>query len=360
MRNPPPNSVFNLGNWAGEGLSQYFDHYLLHYRELELFQRENTLRSVMRIQNLNQLFRKVSVACLLNDVTQIVPASVQQSQLKMLSPEAFEKIFGSQQLNYRIPNTLIGKNEISEENLRHMSPAFIFPSGDGMERLLSEVAPLIKIGKVFVSPDRILVAQSSRPHPKGPQNKMWVGLSVSDQELGATWTVADEIPRAFTPMVSDVGSIEIADDIATITVPYLTGLDFATFAQILSDEGDHLISFRGGMKKLLTEARSQSKDIDEISQDIIRPAVEKIDRRMRQIASSRNGRLAGWAIASASITLSATLTYGLTAGVLAFGTSGFAAKELADWKDKRDAEAESDFYLLWRLGGAKRRHPTYR
>jgi hypothetical protein len=303
-----PNSIFYLGNWAAEGSRQYYEHYFENYRDLELFQRESgTVRSTIMLHSRDQLFRKVTVSCLLNDITQIMPRFT-EGQVQIPTPEQFERYFGSREFKFCIPTRLIEKYDISPVHIGQTSPGFVLPSGEAVDWLLAQISPLIKIGRVFIAPDRILITKSAQPHPNGPQNNMWIAMSVTDEDFGPAWSVHDERASAFTPIVSDVGRLPNETEIASIAMPYLTGLDFKAFSQVLADEADRLLSFRAGVKKLLSAARSEQKNSAEIVSDVIRPEIEKIQRRMDQLSSSRNMRLAGWAVGAITLTLSTAMS----------------------------------------------------
>jgi hypothetical protein len=139
----------------------------------------------------------------------------------------------------------------------------------------------------------------------------------------------------------------------SMRLPYIDGLSFSDLAKLLDDEEPYLGLLRAGVRQALLAAYKESKDSSTIFNDVIRPAVEKIQMRFRTVESVYKRKIRTIQFCTTALTLAslASGAPGKEAVAALAGTTGLLAlaKEAADREAANSALRELPFYLLWRV-----------
>jgi hypothetical protein len=229
-------------------------------------------------------------------------------------------------------------------------PAFHFSDDANLPNFLSELGALAESGRLMVRPFRRVIAPTTN---LGPDGKELPYIFTADPNLpGQTLVFQDTRPQNAIPLKAGVRNPAEEDQVVTITLPYLKGVPMGVLNSILDDEHEYIAEFRRSLKEVLKDIPAEPGRAEEILNDKVRPATEKVARRFKTIATAHQPRIAG----AAALTVSAALGMLNQGGILTiftalFGGAGFAAyKEFSELvKAKREAK-EMPFYLLWRIG----------
>ena len=139
----------------------------------------------------------------------------------------------------------------------------------------------------------------------------------------------------------------------SFTLPYLEGLSFEQLSEILDAENDSLAEFRKSVRDMLVAVRKELSKFNDILNDMVHPATDKIERKFRSITNIHRLKVAGVTVGTVTLGLAALTSVGIGAALASVsGVSGLGliTKEYADHlKEKADLK-EMPFYLLWRLG----------
>jgi hypothetical protein len=223
--------------------------------------------------------------------------------------------------------------------------------GDKETKILTDLAPLISRGHVIVTPNRGLIYLDEAGQDGSP-NK-WQMLDIEATSPFDHWYIGEE-PRLI-PMIS--GSNDGANQerkLATVIVPFIQGIPSEDLAKILDDERDVLDESRAAMRQLVSQ--SASDNTKSIVLDLIKPSINKIERRYKKIASMSRLKMAGAVVSAVSLSLISYHLGGLTASALAlFGAGGASAvgKNILTGIDEIASFKNEPVYLLWRI---TRRH----
>jgi hypothetical protein len=141
--------------------------------------------------------------------------------------------------------------------------------------------------------------------------------------------------------------------LATLVLPYLSGVPLGLLSRILDDESHYLADLRVALKDILNDIPADPERTQEVLNDRVRPATDKVERRFRTLASSHGVKIAGAAFTTVVLTLTALTGQGILAALGAFfGAS--ALKEVSEYVKAREETREMPLYLLWRIGKASR------
>lgn len=285
----------DLGNWAGEGADPYFKYYLGNLPEIDnSIQKRESPQAIIRTQLdtgiETGLLDRIRISCLFNNLTQVVVPSAKELNISIPSPEAWAQMYNSKELVVQIPSGYIEHLDLEPTALNEICPGFIIANTPEMEALLLQLQPLIRTKTLCVSPERAFMVRTNSSVPGRPNNRTWHMMRVEDDCRGGPWRIASDFASSPNPVIAEDAPI-VTDEIVAITLPYIQKVPMDTFASILMDEADKLVTFRAGMRQLLDSAKRDKKSVNEIKSDVIEPSIEKIARRMKQIKENRNVKL---------------------------------------------------------------------
>jgi hypothetical protein len=240
-------------------------------------------------------------------------------------------------------------------------PGYVCRNDAPLKDFLRQVEPLAKAGRLMVRAMPMVMGLQKTPEG------MWVKREGQIQPVGRMWGVIPVDPSSPAEHWLDIevkekqGAIPLKDGkpdtkleakMCSFTLPYIEGLSFAQLARILDAEGDCLAEFRSSLRNVISEVYEDSSKATDITNDIVRPAVDKIERRFKAISNIHRMRLTGAYMSTAVLSLLALTNTGISAALASFlGASGLGviAKEHSDKLKEKAELKEMPFYLLWRL-----------
>ena len=217
--------------------------------------------------------------------------------------------------------------------------------GFASERFLHDISPLIERGRLMLRPKRVV---------NSPQTNR--SIAINRRTPSGLWLpdtiVTDDDPNELEFNGSDT---IIAEQKMAVALPYIRNLSLLHLSQILDDEQDLLAEFRQQIADAIRQC--DSGNITDIENDIVRPAVERVNRKFKQIISMHSLKIGGAALGSTAITLLSFADAGVAASigrVLGPAGLGLVAKEISSLVESRAKLREMPHYLLWRIGKATR------
>ncbi|MBY0230640.1 MAG: hypothetical protein K2W96_15245 [Gemmataceae bacterium] len=232
-------------------------------------------------------------------------------------------------------------------------PGFRSCQDEGATRLGEELAPLVESGRLMIRPHPVVVAHTTIVNDKGGSDLRM--LDVDPNLPGDTWVFRDSRSQHAVPMGDvreDEGRMLM---MASVLLPYLTGVSYADLAKILDDEEHHLAELRASVKDLVKGAAADPRAAHGLIEDKVRPATDKVERRFRSICGMHALRIGGAAVATVAGSLAALLLgpgAAVAAGALAGGTA-LVTREWGEYMKANSDLRDMPYYLLWRLGRAR-------
>jgi hypothetical protein len=249
------------------------------------------------------------------------------------------------------------------EDNKSIGAGFIYPDHDEAQRFLREVEPLAQSGRLMFQPHPVAVTFRPMPDeiksiPKKEGSLLGVVHPVETDFSGEGWCIVDgKGIQSSIPLKIDAPKENHEEKLASVMIPFIEGMSFVQLAEIIEGEEDCLAEFRSSIKKLLAEVQAEPNQSNDIVNDIVRPATDKIERRFKAITKIRTVKTAGAILSTAALGLVAYTSTGFLASIasmLGAGGLGLIAKEQADYLQEKAELKELPFYLLWRLGRVKR------
>jgi hypothetical protein len=299
--------------------------------------------------------QELLVSLVLSDVTTIDTVGGGQ-QFQIILDETRGKI--------TVPNAILSKIAARKDG----TPKFaclgrIVRNDPEIISFLDEVEPLVNTGRILVRPYPLALFLSNELDLSGQH--IVEGKRIEPNLPCDAWQVMDSLDSIMDgksqitrPIRTGRGDGRLERTRATLSLPFLEGISLENLAKILNDEQPYLAELRAGVRKLLTEAAKQdSNEIDALN-DLVRPAVERVNRRFKEIESSYHKKIVGFTIGVATMSLAALTTAGLSAaisGVFGVGSFGLLMKEYADKGRSMSELREHPAYLLWRIRKANQK-----
>lgn len=270
------------------------------------------------------------------------------------------ELFGSHEPTRALPKVVALPPEVLEQ-LEHregkpiVGAGYFRSVGKEIDDFLRQVEALAQSGRLMIRPVPIVIGFEKEPHDDG--GKVMRAMPVEPNSPADAWfsTGTTHMPDSLALKEGETDP-RLESEIGSFMIPYLDGLSFERLSAILDDEEDALAGFRSSVRTMLAEVRGDPSKSNDILNDIVRPATEKVGRRFNSIAAIHGFKVAGVTVSTAALSLLALTTSGVgaaLASVLGAGGLGLITKEVSDYlKEKADLR-EMPFYMLWRLGKAQ-------
>jgi hypothetical protein len=293
----------------------------------------------------------IRVAVVLSDFTSIYLDS--HTDMSLTVPTA--RTPGWSDIVVRLPQALFQSGALLEKidyegDLPAIRPAYAFPTDVGLAGFVRELRPLAETGRLMIRPQPVLLARTTAQTEQGGIE--WKLLRVEPDSPIDQWICSDGRNQDSYPIKGSANNPTDEAELASIVLPYLTGVPLSDLALILDDEADLLAEFRMALKTVVKEAKKDGSHATDVVNDLVRPAVDKVQRKFSGIASQYAMRIGGAAVVMATLGLTSLTTGGIASAVIAVfgaGGAGIVAKELADYLKSMSELRESSLYLLWRL-----------
>jgi len=160
------------------------------------------------------------------------------------------------------------------------------------------------------------------------------------------------------PLSKGVLTNDFQQLLVPISIPYINKISTKDFLSIIDDESDLLAGFRGSLKTLMKKSITERTTADEVLNDVVRPAVDRVQRRFRSISMIHGLKAAGATLSTGAICLVALTEAGLAASIAkVIGPAGLGliGREVSEYIKSRDEMREMPMYMLWKLGRNNRK-----
>ncbi len=288
----------------------------------------------------------IRAAVLMNDLVTVSLPMGGSSAIHMLPQERMKEILGGDgdfKLQTDRPEEF--RNEAGE---LIVTPAFMMRNDDVAETIMDAVRPLSMRGRVLVLPDRGLISHERldsdgrdhwKIHPVDPNlpTDRW-DVTYGKKSTGTETLQGDSSKPEYT--------------LSDISMPFVAGIGFYDLARVLEDEGPLFHNTRIALQAAMRAAQDDHKTLAEILNDMVRPEVESLGRKIETLLRSRSLKQSGALAGTAILTIAGIATGGLAAvGSAIAAPAGLALlyKQEAEHLEKIAEAKESPYYMLWRL-----------
>lgn len=233
-------------------------------------------------------------------------------------------------------------------------PAMVAQTDPSVRKFADAVAPLLMRGHLLICAERGLITLektdiTGRNH--------WMVHNVDPASPTELWIVEKTKAGDALPLVEEATARKGEVTLFDISFPFLAGIGFHDLARVLEDEQDHVSKARVALKAVVKEASSSGSSLDEVLNDVLRPQLDGLSRRLKGVEQSRALRQQGTVLGTAAVSFVGLLTGGmlqLAAAVGGAGGFGTMLKNEVDAMEKRSAIKEDPLYLMWKLRELKR------
>lgn len=221
-----------------------------------------------------------------------------------------------------------------------------------INNICSELNSTMKSGKLIYRPERVIF-EGIKPNK---DTSIFQLFHVNPDSPLTKWHLIDSPEEQKSlPVFSNNQIHGIESELFEITVPYLEGISFKELNLLIDDEYDLLSSFRVELKNAVKIALQENNYLD-LKNDILRPKLDRLDRKFKSIQNLRLLKNLGVITSSLIISLVAIPMSGILAVSkflgLSLGSAGLIMNEIDTLKGKNSLEDEP-FYLLWKIKGLK-------
>lgn len=252
-----------------------------------------------------------------------------------------------------IPEDILTKYNLQKSGSDFI-PGYISCGFDQLRDFAINLRKQISSKRIILSPDRIVLTLTNDKTPDG--GRIWQALQIDPSSPAHQWIVSEKTALTESiPLIDNFPEIEYQKELQTIMVPYLSGITLSDLEKVIQDNYDYVSSFRAHIKELIRN-HSSSRTLNEINQDLIRPDVEKINRKFKQVSNMHKLRVAGVVSVTSVISLAALSTLGINAAIWGFlgtGGLGLIGSESKYQEDLSNLE-DNPMFLLWKIKQLKK------
>ncbi|MBB5645912.1 hypothetical protein [Pedobacter cryoconitis] len=230
-------------------------------------------------------------------------------------------------------------------------PAYTTYSDDNTRNLMTELHPFMRSGRLMIRPIRSIILYNA---PGIKQNAI-IYYANSDTPNNE-WKIKERNEKDSFVIENGWGNSK-SKILYEITLPFINNISSETLNSILDDEIDLLSNFRVTLKDVLNSTLDLgNNDINSIYNDKLRPEIETINRKFKNIKNIHKLGT-GTTLAAITISLIAINTDMATNFQTIFntfaGTStlGFLASEIK-YRTEEDKLKDNPYFLLWRINKA--------
>jgi predicted transcriptional regulator len=214
---------------------------------------------------------------------------------------------------------------------------------DELKEITKSFKPLINSSRLLVRPLRSVYAKNKLT---GKNIFHYVNPNTENNH----WFV-DNLRNEDSYFLMDNGiSHKQSKQLFEITLPYFSNIDLKTLNKILEDENDLLSSFRINLQKVITEANTNFKSIEEIRKDLLNPEIDKINRKFKVIQNAHKLTTIGLV---GTFSLSFVIAYYSHYDLMKLITPNlFIGGMIAsnnNYFQKIDDLKDTNFFLLWKI-----------
>jgi len=241
----------------------------------------------------------------------------------------------------------------------------IFYNRDVLRRWVEDAEPLIRDGRVFYEPSRSIL-HATVADVNVPVSELQISdglaaeLSPDDDDWSLTVERFNNLKNRSAATREAKRDWPRVGELVDIALPFIANTSLRTMYTLMQEQEDTLASFRAALVSVISayddELNSEASDAKiqrigaSIRRDIIEPQLESLTRSMKRIVQSRAIRIAGAALGTVAVGLTATAVQPLSAtvqAVLGAGGLGVIAREYAEYRTEFLALKDNPWYFAW-------------
>ncbi|HKK43756.1 MAG TPA: hypothetical protein VJ963_15170 [Bacteroidales bacterium] len=252
-----------------------------------------------------------------------------------------------------IPEDILTKYNL-QKSASDFIPGYISCGFNQLRDFAINLRKQIASKRIVLCPDRIVLTLTNEKAPDG--GRIWQVLQIDPSSPAYQWIVSEKTSLTESiPLIDNIPEIKHQKELQTIMVPYLSGITLSDLEKVIQDNYDYVSSFRSHIKDLIRN-HSSAKTLNEINQDLIRPDIEKINRKFKQVSNMHKLRVSGVVSVTSVISLMALSALGIDAAIWGFlgtGGLGLIGSESKHQEDLSSLE-DNSMFLLWKIKQLKK------
>jgi hypothetical protein len=252
-----------------------------------------------------------------------------------------------------IPQEIFTKYKLLKPTTNFI-PGYISCSFEQLRDFSINLRKPISKNRIVLRPDRIVLTLTDEIAKDG--GRVWQALGVDQDSPVNQWIVTEKTAMTDAiPIIDNLPDSKNQKELQTIMVPYLSGITINDLEKVIEDNSDCISNFRSYIKELIKNHVS-IKNLNEINNDLIKPEVEKINRKFKHVSNLHKMRVAGVVSVTAVISMATLTTLGINAaifGLLGAGGLGLINSESKFQEDLTNLE-DNPMFLLWKIKQLKK------
>jgi hypothetical protein len=252
--------------------------------------------------------------------------------------------------NQVFQNNEVLKNATNVANNLDVIPLYLTPIDDDVSTFIAPLEPLAISGRIIIRPQPAIAVLTQEVAETGGRTFHLINVA-ADSPL-ESWVIPETIAQSSIPLKSGPSEQSHELDKADFVLPFIGGIPLPDLAKLLDDEEHNLSEMRAGIVTLIRSVDKGDTNACDVLNDVLRPAVGKVERRFRQITNMHRVKVGGAALGTVCLSLASLTAQGILASLSPFvgaGGLGLVAKEYADYMKAKGELSDMPHYLLWRL-----------
>lgn len=326
---------------------KYFQDYLKYEKEiLEGIMNIDGIKSTIYLSNNPIVKSWYRFAIVFSDFINIIPLDSKKISVNL--PTKFPDPNDERNnIQLNIPKSVLDKiYEFTSKPF--FKTSYYNLDNDGIFNVNKSLKPFIERGLTIYRPERAIFE-----FKKVDKNTSYFTFfHVNPDSPIDKWELIDEPSIQYSiPLIGDTNS-DFASTLFDLTIPYLDNIHITELNKILLDEYDLIRDFRIELKKIVRDGLKNKKELLEIKEDILKPRIDRINRKFKNIEKMRFLKNTGVVLSSGLLSLISLATKGTISAVSKIigmtGSGGIFSNE-ADRVNDIDNLKNDPLYLLWRL-----------
>lgn len=329
-------------------------HFVLYYIEhsepiCNWIKSFDGVKTQMNLHNVRNQIDLLRFSLVFSDL--ITLYALGEGEKKITTPKADKQLPFIKSLT--IPQDILTKYKLLKSPSDFI-PGYISCSYEQLRDFSIDLRKPISKNRIILRPDRIVLSLTDQKAPDG--GRIWQALGVEKDSPVNQWIVSEKTAQTNAiPLIDNLPDSENQKDLQTIMVPYLTGITLNDLEKVIEDNYDCISNFRSHIKGLVHN-HSSIKSLNEINNDLIKPEVEKINRKFKAVTNMHKMRVAGVVSVTAVISMASLTTPGINAAI--YGLLGAAGLGLIGWENKFQEDLsnleDNPMFLLWKIKQLKK------
>lgn len=326
--------------------NEFGQFYINHFEKIYEYTKNQTgVNTDTYIADFVKELDKIRFSTIFSDFTNIYPAGLGNGGNFVIKSE--QKVT----VNDGILNAIISRG-----NKPILNAGFLLREEKELSNFLKIIEPLIISERAMMHNSRIIIGLKEQ-RKKQDEPNTWEVFDVQPNSSVGNWlSIENSEKQNSTPINFNPESLKNQDELFDITIPYLKGIPISELNKVLNDNEDLISSFRKNLKLVVNEAKKNSKTLNEMKNDIVRPEVDMISKKFKRIKEIHGLKVAGTVLSTITLGMVGYTTMGIgsiISGFLGAGGLGLLVKEEVDYKNEIAKLEDNPFYLMWKFKNEK-------